>query len=274
MMYEKFKISVIVPVYNVEKYVKRCIDSIVNQSYENLEIILIDDGSTDLSHQICDDLAKKDSRIIVVHKENGGLSSARNTGLDIATGDYIYFIDSDDWVALDTFQYAMNLIDKYNLDAVEFEYRYVSSTSEKIKERKEKIKILEGKDILQNYMYATTVRGNYSVCICLFKSTVLKGIRFREGKIAEDGDFKYLAYKNCSRIVCSNQLKYFYYQSGNSISTGGLKQKDFELYEAADVLYDLAKNETYGSIQKLARVKKARTAMSLLSRIAVYGFSD
>ena len=93
------KISIIVPVYNVEKYLKTCLDSIINQTYQNLEIILVDDGSTDNSGEICEEYRKTDSRIILIHKENEGLSMARNFGLDIASGDYISFVDSDDFIA-------------------------------------------------------------------------------------------------------------------------------------------------------------------------------
>ena len=103
MEIEKEKISVIIPVYNVEKYLKRCLDSVINQTYKNLEIILVDDGSTDNSGKICDEYAKNDKRIIVIHKENGGVSVARNIGLDICTGDYVNFIDSDDWIDLKFF---------------------------------------------------------------------------------------------------------------------------------------------------------------------------
>ena len=90
-------ISVIVPIYNVERYLEKCVNSILVQTYSNLEIILVDDGSPDNCPQLCDQLAKKDSRIVVVHKKNGGLSSARNAGIDIARGEYIGFVDSDDW---------------------------------------------------------------------------------------------------------------------------------------------------------------------------------
>lgn len=98
---KKCKVSIIVPVYNVEKYVERCIESIIKQSYKNLEIILIDDGSKDNSGKICDEYAQKDNRIKVIHKKNGGLSDARNTGLNIADGEYICFIDSDDYIHKD-----------------------------------------------------------------------------------------------------------------------------------------------------------------------------
>lgn len=97
-MEENSCISVIVPVYGVEKYLKQCVDSIVNQTYKNLEIILVDDGSPDNCPQLCDEWVKKDKRIRVLHKKNGGLSDARNAGLHISTGDLVLFVDSDDWV--------------------------------------------------------------------------------------------------------------------------------------------------------------------------------
>ena len=107
-------ISVIVPVYNVENYLKRCLDSIINQTYQNIEIILIDDGSTDNSGNLCEDYKKIDNRIKVVHKTNGGLSDARNTGIKKAKGKYITFVDSDDYVEYDYVEYLYNLIKKYD----------------------------------------------------------------------------------------------------------------------------------------------------------------
>lgn len=109
-------ISVIVPIYNVEKYLARCVDSIVNQTYKNLEIILVDDGSPDRCPQVCDDYAEKDSRIKVVHKKNGGLSDARNAGMAVATGEYISFIDSDDWIETSMFELLLNNIFQYDCE--------------------------------------------------------------------------------------------------------------------------------------------------------------
>lgn len=105
-------ISVIVPIYNVEKYLARCVDSIVNQTYKDFELILVDDGSPDNSGKICDEYAKKDSRIKVVHKKNGGLSDARNAGMAVATGEYISFIDSDDYVSDDFFECLLDVMNK------------------------------------------------------------------------------------------------------------------------------------------------------------------
>ena len=111
-------ISIIIPVYNVEKYLKECVDSCINQTYKNLEIILVNDGSTDSSGVLCDDLEKKDNRIKVIHKQNGGLSSARNAGLDVATGNYICFLDSDDWMNVRAIEESLLLSIKYNADIV------------------------------------------------------------------------------------------------------------------------------------------------------------
>src|SRR5699024_4494271 len=111
-------ISVIVPVYNVEKYVRRCIDSICGQTYSNLEIILIDDGSTDSSGKICDEMAAKDGRISVIHQENKGLSQARNAGLDQAKGEYIAFVDSDDYLSLNMYECLLKSLKENNADVV------------------------------------------------------------------------------------------------------------------------------------------------------------
>ena len=268
------KISVIVPVFNVECYLSRCVMSLINQTYKNIEIILVDDGSSDTTPELCEEFVRMDSRVKTLHKKNGGLSSARNAGLSFVTGDFVTFVDSDDWLALDTFEYCLGLIDKYGADAVEYEYLYVSGENDVVTCRKEKVNVYQGKDILQFFMLSTTKRGNYSVCVCLFKRNVLEDLSFRDGKIAEDGDFKYKAYQKCKTLVASNQRKYFYFQSGSSISTGGLKKKDFDLYDAVEELSLLSEAEIYGDIRRLGRVKKARTSLSFLCKIAYFGISD
>ena len=108
------KFSIIVPVYNVEKYLNQCVDSIMNQTYKDIEIILVDDGSPDNCPKMCDEYKEKDSRIKVIHKPNGGLSDARNEGLKVVSGDYIAFIDSDDWIELDAFENFFGAIEKFN----------------------------------------------------------------------------------------------------------------------------------------------------------------
>ena len=112
MSFVNIKISVIIPVYNAERYLKDCVDSIINQSYQNFELILVDDGSSDNSPKICDDYAAKDNRIVVIHKSNNGVSAARKTGLDNASGDYIMYVDSDDWLDINTMEKCLNVVQK------------------------------------------------------------------------------------------------------------------------------------------------------------------
>ena len=122
----KDKVSVVLPIYNVEKYLKKSVQSVQNQTYRNLEIILVDDGSKDSSGRICDELSKEDSRIQVVHKNNGGLASARNSGYEVATGEYVMYIDSDDCVKEDTVKKCVDAIERDKSDVVIFGYEKVS----------------------------------------------------------------------------------------------------------------------------------------------------
>ena len=132
------KISVIVPVYNVENYIQYCLESLVNQTYKNLQIILVDDGSTDSSGYICDKYALKDKRIKVIHKSNGGLSSARNSGMQLADGNYIGFVDSDDFIMPTFYEELYNLLQKYDSDIAECEFLRIQM--ENIEDAKNKIK--------------------------------------------------------------------------------------------------------------------------------------
>ena len=115
-MVDEGKISVVVPVYNVEEYLDQCVESLVGQTYKNLEVILVDDGSPDNCPAMCDEWAERDNRIKVIHKENGGVSSARNAALDIASGDYIGFVDSDDWIEPDMYEILIKNAKKYDAD--------------------------------------------------------------------------------------------------------------------------------------------------------------
>lgn len=269
------KISVIIPVYNVSQYLRRCVDSVINQTYSDLEIILVDDGSPDDCPQICDEYAKKDERIIVIHKPNGGLSSARNAGLDVASGAYVGFVDSDDWIEADTFEYCIGLIKKYKANAIQFDIELSAKSDIKISQPAEVVNVYHDKEILEYYLDSSTRRsGGFSVWRCLFEAPTAKNYRFRDGKINEDMDYKFKVLRDCKTWAVSNQKKYIYWQEGDSISKGGLRAKDFQLREAADIVAGLASAETYGNIAFLGKVKKARTAFSLLCKVAYYGVSD
>ena len=116
------KVSIIIPVYNTKKYLEQCVFSIVEQTYQNIEILLVDDGSTDGTSDLCDEIAKKDSRVRVIHKTNGGAATARNLGIDEATGEYVMFVDSDDWLDTDAVENLVEHADKNNTDVIRFSY--------------------------------------------------------------------------------------------------------------------------------------------------------
>lgn len=267
-------VSVIVPVYKVEHYLERCVKSLINQTYENLEIILVDDGSPDSCPSLCDSYEAIYNNIRVIHKKNGGLSSARNAGLAIAAGDYIGFVDSDDWVDNDFYEHLLHLIQEHHADAAHVLPMYCYTETEQVHNQKETVNVFSGKNCLQYYMTSSTINGSYSVWKFLYRSSIVKGLRFREGKINEDIDFNYKAISACKTIVVSNLKKYYYFQGGDSLSSAGLKKRDFDLYDAADELSKLTQEETFGTIKYLGEVKNARTAMSLLSKLAFYGIAD
>lgn len=269
-------ISIIIPIYNVEKYLSRCVKSLLNQTYPNLEILLIDDGSKDTCWNICCDFEKKYPNVKAFRKKNGGQSSARNLGLDKATGEYIGFIDSDDWVSRDMYQYLYSLIRNYNADLSQCNYMLAYSCNDLPKSDEYSIDCIVGRNkILEYFMTTTTATtGGYSVCRCLIKKDIIKKHRFREGKINEDIDFKYKVFSECNQIVVSNKICYFYFQSGNSTSSGKLKRKDFDLIDAANELKMLTDKESYGNIRFYGQVKVARSAFSFLCKIAYYGISD
>lgn len=247
------KISVIIPVYKVESFLCRCIDSVLNQTYNNLEVVLVDDGSPDGCSAICDEYARKDNRVIVIHKRNGGLSSARNAALNSSLkGDYVTFVDSDDWIAPDTYEYCTKLMEKNKADIIQFGYMTTKEYTFETNIKKEIIETFTNKEILRYYLLSTYITGSYSVCRCLFPISAIGEHRFREGKINEDIDFKFKVLKNTPKLVVSNLVKYFYYQHGETISSGGLRIKDYDVYEAADELYKLAVDENDSEIERLA----------------------
>ena len=234
-------ISIIVPIYNVEKYLDRCIKSIINQSYNNLEIILVDDGSPDRCGEMCDEWAKIDKRIIVVHKENGGLSDARNAGIDIAKGNYLSFIDSDDYVHKDFIKVLYELCIKYNSDIS------MCGAFETSKDENCNFNLQQGNECVK---YSKTIleRKDNIYCVAwnkLYKKEVFKYIRYPKGKLHEDVAVinKILYYSN--KIAITDLRLYFYYSNPDSIMRSSFSIKRLDIL---DVIYDsylffLEKNE-------------------------------
>lgn len=209
-------ISVIVPVYNVEKYLDRCVDSLVNQVYKNLEIILVDDGSPDNCPTMCDAWAQKDSRIKVIHKENGGLSDARNAGMAVATGDYIGFVDSDDYISNNMYQllHERMISEQSDIAACGVTLVYEDSTSSKELTP-------EGSYILDNTaaMKAVICESllKQPVWYKLYKASCVQDIQFPKGKYHEDVFWTWQAVARAKKISVFDTPCYFYLQRGNSI---------------------------------------------------------
>lgn len=227
-------ISVIIPVYNVEKYINKCLDSVENQTYSNIEIILIDDGSQDNSGTICNEYAKRDSRIRVIHKKNEGVAVARNHGLKESKGSFITFVDSDDIVEDDYIEYLYNLLTKNNVDIAccNFEYIYEQEENHKgieHKEIKEKTIVYDNKEALKNLLYQKEI--DTSPWGKIYRREIFKDIIFPIGKIYEDFGTIYKTIINARRVAYGNQKKYLYLQRNTSTIGRDFCEKDFDMLE-------------------------------------------
>lgn len=214
------KISVIVPVYNVEKYLSKCVDSIINQTYHNLEIILVDDGSPDRCGEICDEYATKDNRIKVIHKKNGGLSDARNAGIEVAEGGYIAFVDSDDYIASDMMDVLYHRLIKDGSDMALCNFKYIDEKGEEIEERKNKSPIKDEVITGIDGMKKLSQDKNWYYVIAwnkLYKKEIFDNIRFPKGKIHEDEFVIHHIMHACKRISCVALELYYYLQRQGSI---------------------------------------------------------
>lgn len=208
-------ISVIVPIYNVEQYLEQCIQSICIQSYKNLEIILVDDGSPDRCSEICDEWAQKDSRIHVIHKQNGGLSDARNVGIEYAKGKYIAFVDSDDWIEEDLFQKMWNELQCNNAQIAACKIVKVFEKSCEEQKIHSKQKIFSSKEALQTLL----IGQDFCAVVWnkLYCRDIIGDIRFPVGRLHEDEFFTYRVMANASKLVLVSEGKYYYRQRGGSI---------------------------------------------------------
>lgn len=228
-MTENALVSVIVPVYQVEKYLERCIDSILNQSYHNLEILLIDDGSKDKSGVICDAYACRDSRIQVYHKKNGGLSDARNYGIDRAKGEYLAFIDSDDFISYDFIQVLLEISIKYQSDITVCDFERVSGDVLSGLES-DGIKVYTKAEALAEICKNTgrhvlmTVAWNK-----LYKKELFEGIRYPVGKLHEDEATTYRLIDRTDRVVVSEKKMYGYYMSTSSIMRSDYNKRRLDI---------------------------------------------
>ena len=237
----KEKISIIVPIYNVELYLERCVESIINQTYKNLEIILVDDGSPDNCFAICDKYEKLDSRVKVIHKENGGLSDARNAGLDIAEGEFIVFVDSDDYIDLKMCEKLINVVTD-EVDIVAYGFRRFYDDKEQICKGTGNIEKVTGRELFEYYI--NRVFFTHMVCDKMFRRKLFDNVRFIKGRLAEDMAICYQLMGKSRGAIFVDENFYNYYMRSNSImGTGSLKlcmdayKGEYEAYSYGNQYY-------------------------------------
>ena len=258
------KISIIVPVYNVEKYLKKCIDSIVNQTYKNLEIILVDDGATDRSGEICDELAKLDNRIKVYHKKNGGLSDARNYGVERATGDYIGFVDSDDYIDAEMYEKLYEAITKEDADVAECSFKIIYPDRVELFNDEEYYNVLGEQEYLEEYLKLKKIFG--SVWTKLIKSTIAKKIEFPVGKLYEDTYYAYDLIDIVDKYVIMDNPYYNYLMRENSITNAKFNPRIFDLVEIVEKFH-MNVYRNYPSLKEAADCRKMYAYFSVLNSI-------
>ena len=257
-------ISIIVPVYNVERYLEKCVNSIINQTYKNLEIILVDDGATDSSGNMCDELAKSDNRIKVYHKENGGLSDARNYGVERATGDYIGFVDSDDYIDSEMYEKLYEAIKKENVDVAECSLKVIYPGKIELFTDEKYYKVLGKTEYLEEYLTIKKIFG--SVWTKLIKSDVAKKLVFPKGKLYEDTYYAYDLIEKVDRYVIMNNPYYNYLMRENSITNAKFNPRILDLIEIVEKFHKTT-YENYPGLKEAADCRKMYAYFSVLNSI-------
>ena len=212
---EKDLISIIIPVYKVEKYLEKCIESVLKQTYTNLQVILVDDGSPDNCGKICDEYAKKDSRIEVIHKVNGGLSDARNVGIAKAKGKYIGFVDSDDYIKEDMYEILINLIKEYDADVSICNLYDVIEGKEYIRNKEKGIKEYNRIDILKEVLLDKNIQSY--AWNKLYKKELFNEIKYPIGKKYEDIGTTFYIFEKCNKVVVTSEPEYYYLKRADSL---------------------------------------------------------
>jgi glycosyltransferase involved in cell wall biosynthesis len=258
------KISIIVPVYKVEPYIKKCVDSILAQTFTEFELILVDDGSPDNCGEICDEYARNDSRVKVIHKENGGQATARNAALDIAKGDYIGFVDSDDWIESDMYELLYDMCIKNDCDIANCS-SIIYFKNNTIKNGKHPLTVHNRNQamraILEGELYDEVVWTK------LIKRSLLEEIRFPVGIAYEDTAFTYHVIHKSSRVCCIGAPKYHYIKRDDSTMDRALKNIRIDGVLIYDEMYQFI-DKYYPDLRNLVALKLANCAMVILNLIS------
>lgn len=266
-MNENPLISVIVPIYNVERYIDKCIGSIVNQKYKNLEIILVDDGSTDNCPKLCDEWAKRDSRIVVIHKENGGLSDARNAGMDIMSGKYVSFVDGDDYVNERYIEVLYNNLVKYGADVSQVSF----NKEEVYSENEIRVEALDASVACKNFYISKMPQMMINACAKLFKTEFIGNKRFPKDRNYEDLFLVPRIVYYSQKIVISNEGLYCYVNRQDSIT-----RISFNAKKMIDILWVMNENILYFKNNKALDMAIVLYfhRKKLISKLNIYAYEE
>lgn len=259
-------ISVIIPVYNTEKYLDKCVESFINQTFRNIEIILVDDGSIDNSPFICDEFAKKDSRIKVIHKKNGGLSDARNVGIENVSGNLITFFDSDDFVDSDYIEYLYNLKNKYKTDVSVCAYNVVDEKGRilfNVKSNEEEV-------LNKEYFFSKMLNEDgitVSACFKLYNKKLFDEIKFPVGKLCEDNGTTYKVIDKCKgKIAYGNIPKAYYVMRKGSIMRSSFSLRKLDMIELTDEMCDYL-DKNYINLKELTLRRRIYARFNVLRQM-------
>lgn len=250
-------ISVIVPVYNVNKYLRKCIDSIINQTYTDLEIILIDDGSTDGSEKICDEYLLADNRVSVIHKENGGLSDARNAGIDVAKGEYLSFIDSDDYIHTSMYEILLSNLESKQADISVVTVKRIKENDEVVPDTYNDICVFEGDEVMGRLVDSDI--DTVVACNKLYKKELFLNYRYKNDCIHEDEYAIHHILHNCKRIVYTTAELYMYVDRSGSLSNHITEKSQMDNIEAKEDRLEFCNKYGYEELYKITGQNYIRT---------------
>lgn len=264
-------ISVIVPIYNVEQYLGRCINSILKQTYTNIEIILVDDGSPDGSPEICDKFADEDSRIVVIHQQNQGLSAARNAGLKIANGEYVCFVDSDDYIDENMISILYTNMARYSAEISCCGHMDVYESGRIVKPRVNITEVFCTEEALRIFLY--TKKIDVIAWNKMYQRTLFDGIGFADGKLFEDHFTIYKILERAKKIVNTTTPLYYYCKRSTSIGGTAFSDKNYQLKEALELETDYIKSH-YPKLEHDIDICYALWMMVLYNKILLANKQD
>lgn len=265
------EISVIVPVYKAEQYLDRCVKSILEQTYQNFELILVDDGSPDNSPSLCDEWAKNDNHIYVIHKANGGASSARNAGLKIAKGRWIAFADSDDWLDRTALKTLYDLANQYNVPMAIGGMRVVQKYTDASIVMKQNAKVLSNADLMSRFFRLNGEPDTHSVWGAIIRRDILEDYSFIEGRMNEDVETCYYLARKCEAAVYTDAPLYNYFKNIEGVTNSGFSKKKLDLLDIWDIVQKQVEQFT-PEYSYACEMNCKRARFTLLTQMSLNGY--